>query len=156
MSSIDLNAPSIGYEAAALLDRLMSGVPAPHDPILIEPAGVVARQSTDITAVNDADLAEALSFIRRNALAGITVQDVTEHLCISRATLERRFARQLGRTPKEEILRIQLDQVKRLLERTQHPLYEIAELTGFKTASHLSVVFKRVFRCSPSQYREQR
>ena len=155
MSSIDLNAPRIGYEAAVLLDRMMAGEQPPGRPILIEPAGVMTRQSTDIAAVDDEDLADALSFIRRNALAGITVEDVLEHVCVSRATLERRFAQRLGRTPREEILRVQLDQVKRLLEHTDQSLRKIADGTGFKTASHLSVVFKRAVGCSPSEYRRR-
>ena len=52
MSSVAPNPVRIGYEAAALLDRLMAGAKAPSAPILIPPLGVVARQSSDITRID--------------------------------------------------------------------------------------------------------
>jgi len=155
MSSIDLNATRIGYEAAALLDRLMAGEPKPEAPVFIKPAGVVVRQSTDIFAVKDPEVASALSYIRRHATEGIKVADVLEHLCLSRATLERRFAVAIGRSPKDEICRVRLEQVKQLLALTDYVLPQIAKLTGFKTAAHMSVVFKRQAGVSPSQFREE-
>ncbi|MHB8902033.1 MAG: XylR family transcriptional regulator [Thermoguttaceae bacterium] len=154
MSSIDLNVARIGYEAAALLDRLMAGEPKPAEPILIKPAGVVARQSTDICAIDDADVATALRFIRHHAIEGIKVADVLDRLCVSRATLERRFTAAIGRSPGEEIRRVRLEQVKQLLTLTDYVLPQIAERTGFKTAAHLSVVFKRQTGLSPSQFRQ--
>jgi LacI family transcriptional regulator len=153
MSSIDPNAARIGYEAAVLLDDLMHGIAQPQNPIFIEPAGVVARQSTDVSAIEDPELAAALTFIRHNAMRGIVVEDILSFLSISRATLERRFTRSIGRTPKEEIVRVQLEHVKRLLTLTDDSLMEIADLTGFKTCSHLSVVFKRNTGLSPNQFR---
>lgn len=155
MSSIDLNLARIGYEAAALLDRLMAGDPKPEKPAFIKPAGVVVRQSTDIFAVDDREVANALSFIRRHATEGIKVAHVLEHLCLSRATLERRFAAAIGRSPKDEICRVRLEQVKQLLAHTDYVLPQIAGLTGFKTAAHLSVVFKRQTGLSPGQFREE-
>jgi LacI family transcriptional regulator len=153
LSSVDPNAARIGYEAAVLLDDLMHGLPQPKSPIFVEPAGVVARQSTDITAIDDPELSAALTYIRHNAMRGIAVENILSFLSISRATLERRFTRLLGRTPKEEIVRVQLEQVKRLLTLTDDTLSEIADLTGFKTNSHLSVAFKRNTGLSPMQYR---
>ncbi|MCF7668793.1 MAG: XylR family transcriptional regulator, partial [Verrucomicrobia bacterium] len=43
----------VGYEAAALLERLMNGESRPSRPILISPSGVVTRRSTDVLAVED-------------------------------------------------------------------------------------------------------
>ena len=52
LSSISRSAWKVGYEAAALLDRLMAGNPAPEHDILIPPDGLVARLSTDTIAVD--------------------------------------------------------------------------------------------------------
>jgi LacI family transcriptional regulator len=155
MSSIDPNAARIGYEAAVLLDSMMHGVAQPQKPIFIEPAGVVARQSTDVTATVDTELATALTYIRHNAMRGLVVEDILAYLSISRATLERRFAQLLGRTPKEEIVRVQIEQVKRLLTLTDESLTDIADHTGFKTCSHLSVAFKRNVGMPPTEFRER-
>ena len=61
LSSISLNAQRIGYEAAALLDRMMSGQPPPQEGVVVHPEGVVSRRSTDILMVSDPDVAEALA-----------------------------------------------------------------------------------------------
>ncbi|MBN1590603.1 MAG: DNA-binding transcriptional regulator [Pirellulales bacterium] len=155
MSSIDVNIENLGYEAAALLDRLMAGEPAPREPVSVHPAGIVVRQSTDTLAVDDCDIVEALRFIRHHAHEGISVADLVKNLNISRATLERRFGETLGRTPKEEILRVSIEKAKRFLTLTDYTLQRIAGLCGFKTASHFGVVFKRVTGMSPKAFRDQ-
>ena len=53
MSSIALNTEKAGYEAAQLLDKLMSGEKQTKKIIVAEPTHVVTRQSTDIIAVED-------------------------------------------------------------------------------------------------------
>ena len=73
------------------------------------------RRSTDMLAVEDADLAAAVRFIREHACDGITVADVVGKLPLSRRVLESRFERVLGRTPHAEILRVRLERVKQLL-----------------------------------------
>src|SRR5207248_10272556 len=53
LSSVIINDQQRGYEAAALLDQMMSGRPAPQEVIYVEPAGVMTRASTDIMAIED-------------------------------------------------------------------------------------------------------
>ena len=76
LSSVMINDHQRGYEAAALLDRMMSGQPPPKDPIYIEPAGVATRASTDIMAIDDQPIVKALRFLRDNACHAISVDDV--------------------------------------------------------------------------------
>jgi len=59
LSSIDINAREIGYQAAMLLDKRMNGQDVPT-PIITEPSHVVVRQSTDIIAISDPHVARAL------------------------------------------------------------------------------------------------
>ena len=53
LSSVNHDLERVGYEGAALLDRLMQGEAAPERPVLIPPRGVTTRQSTDTAAVSD-------------------------------------------------------------------------------------------------------
>ncbi len=154
LSSVRQDPERVGYEAAALLDRLLDGEVPPTEPILVEPLGVVDRQSTDVVAVGDADVAAAVHFIRVSACDGIQVDDVLRHVQISRSTLERRFARLLGRSPKAEILRVRLDRVKHLLSMTDYPLARIAQLTGFAYVESMCYRFKCTFGQTAGQYRE--
>lgn len=155
LSSIDPGASTIGHRAAALLDDLMRGAAAGAEPIWVPPRGVVTRQSTDTLAIEDEDLARALSFIRERACEGIGVEDVVENVGISRATLERKFAACLKTTPRQAILRVQMERVKCLLTETTYSLEKIAGWTGYKSQSHLSVAFKREFGLTPGEFRNE-
>ena len=98
-------------------------------------------------------MAAAVHFIRGHACDGIQVGDVLQHVQISRSTLERRFTKLLGRSPKAEILRVQLDRVKHLLSMTDYPLARIAELAGFEYMESMCECFKRVTGQTPGEYR---
>ncbi|QEL20784.1 XylR family transcriptional regulator [Limnoglobus roseus] len=153
LSSVAPNAARAGAEAAALLDRVLTGAPVPPAAHLIPPVGVIHRQSTDILAVDDPDVAAAVRFIRANAPRGIGVADVLRAVPVSRRVLEARFSKVLGHTPHEEIVRVQLGRAKELLVQTDLPLAAIADRVGFAHAGHLSVVFKKATGQSPGEYR---
>ncbi len=155
LSSVTPNAHRAGYEAATLLDRLMSGKSVAATAHLIAPLGIAARQSTDVLAVDDRDVARAVQFIREHACEGINVADVLRAVPLSRRVLEQRFQRLLGCTPREEILHVRLARVKQLLGETDLPLYLVAERTGFEHVEYLSVVFKRETGRTPTAWRSE-
>lgn len=153
LSSVISNTHRTGYEAAALLDRMMSGVKVEPEALLIKPFGIKTRQSTDTLAIDDADVAAAVRFIRENAWKGINVSDVLREVPVTRRSLESRFRKILGRTPHEEITRLKIDRVRQLLVETDLPLSAIARRTGFQHDEYLSVAFKKSVGVSPSQFR---
>ena len=153
LTSVVPNAPRTGYEAAALLDQMMAGQHVPPEAHLIPPLGIETRQSTDVLAIDDPDIAAALRFIREQACSGIQVGDVLRQVPLSRRMLESRFRRRLGRTPHEEITRLRIDRVKQLLAETDLSLAEIAGRAGFEHVEYLSVAFKREVGLTPGGYR---
>jgi LacI family transcriptional regulator len=155
LSSVVPDTLRIGYEAAALLDRLMAGGRAPAKPILISPLEVVSRRSTDVLALDDPHLAAGLRFIREHAFEPITVNEVARAAGMSRRVFERRFVAQMGRPPKAEVLRLRLERVKQLLAETDWSLAEIAERTGFKYGEYLHTVFTEKVRITPGKFRRQ-
>jgi LacI family transcriptional regulator len=155
LSSVAHDLKRIGYEAAGLLDAIMAGQSRPTGEVLVEPTGVIGRQSTDILALPDEKVARALRFIREHGCDGIDVDDVVRAVGVHRATLTRRFEKHLGRSPKAEIMRLQLDRVKQLLRETDFTLSRIADLAGFRHAEYMSVIFKRKTGRTPGAYRKQ-
>ncbi len=158
MSSIDPAAERIGFEAAELLDTIIGGAKPPEQSYLVSPAGVITRTSTDIIAVAEPVVAKALRYIREYPGNGITVDQVLDYLArdnmlVSRCTLERRFVVVVGFSPYQEINRVRLNRIKRLLRNTQYPLKRIAEITGFKAESHLNRFFKRYQGQTPGSFR---
>ncbi len=158
LSSIQTNARQTGYMAAELLDRMMAGEPLPLEGQvhLIEPIGLKVRLSSDVLAVEDKYVSEAVRFIRNHAYEDIQVQDILNQVPVSRRMLESRFQKALGRTPHEEILAVKLKLVKKLLVETKLSLADIAERSGFKHTEYMSVAFKRAFGIRPGQYRRNK
>ncbi len=155
LSSIATNAFQSGYKAAEQLERLMSGDKPETLSLRIEPVGVVTRQSTDVLAMTDKNVAAALSYIRTHACDGITVEQVLKQAFASRSQLEKKFRRYIGRSPQAEIRRVQVARIRQLLFETNFPLKRIAELAGFEHVEYMCVVFKRITGESPGAYRKR-
>ncbi|MFP4353828.1 MAG: substrate-binding domain-containing protein [Phycisphaerae bacterium] len=153
LSSIDHGTRRIGFEAAALLDRLMDGQAPPGEDVRVPPEGVIVRQSTSTLAIEDVDVARAVRFIRENIADGIGPKDVIAALPVARRTLETGFRRCLGRTIGQEVMRVRIARVKHLLIETELAMPEICELAGFSYPSQLSKAFKREVGQAPSDYR---
>lgn len=155
LSSVQFNAEKTGYEAADLLARLMSGEKLNENFTFISPLGIVSRQSSDIVAVEDQEIAETLRFIRENAPYGLTVDQVLRAIPMSRAALDQRMRAAIGRTVKAEILRVQMDQVKHLMAETDLSLSQIADRTGFKHPQYMAELFKKKCGKTPGAYRKE-
>jgi len=155
LSSVAFNPEHVGYEAAALLDRMMKGARPPRRPVLVPPLAAVTRQSSDILAIADPYVARALHFIRRNACDGINVRSVLEEVPLSRRALEHRFRKFLGRTPKEEIRRLQVDRIRELLSGTDLSVARISDQLGFHQPAYLSAVFRKATGRTPAQFRRE-
>lgn len=153
LSSVIPNTHRTGYEAARLLDEMMSGRKVMGHTHLIPPVGIATRQSTDVLAIDDRNVARAVHYIRQHACDGITVQNVLKAVPQSRRLLESRFQKLIGRTPHEEIIRIKLNRVKQLLTETSLTLEQIAERSGFSHVEYLTVAFKREVGMPPSKFR---
>jgi LacI family transcriptional regulator len=136
-----------------LLALLMKGHPAPEPMQYIPPLGVVTRQSTDVTAIQDPRVASAMCFIREHACEGIGVEDVLDHVLVSRSVLQHLFRQVLDKTILSAITDARLHRVKQLLVETSMPLTAIAQRTGFSYDSYLSSLFKQKTGRTPSSYR---
>jgi LacI family transcriptional regulator len=155
LSSIDANHFGVGFEAAALLDRMLKGEEARRSRKLLEPVGMVVRSSTQRWGVHDPGLAAALSVIHERACKGASVDDVVAKVGLSRRTLERRFRDYVGRSIYEEILRVRIARVEELLGGTDLPIKSIASEAGFSHPEHLSALYRARGGRSPTEYRNQ-
>jgi len=153
LSSIAIDSDRIGYEAARLLDNMIHRRKQTNSQTTFDPGEVIVRQSTDVVACDDPEVAAAIRFIRQHVCHRVTVDDVLKHVRISRATLYKRFKRIVGRSPKQEILILQMKHAKMLLRATDKPIYEIAEQLGFEEAKYFNTVFHKHTGFTPMKYR---
>ena len=156
LTSVDLGGYAAGYAAARVLDRLMSGRNVQRHWIVVEPKGLVCRQSSDVFAVHDAEVQAALRFIHEHACDSICIHDVSQAVSISQTTLQRRFRSFLGRSVHDEIDRVRIERACCLVTRTDLPLTKISLQLGFKQVGYLTKVFRRHLGRTPSEYRQER
>ena len=154
LTSIDIDIEAAAFKAAALLDKMIHS--HPPFPRRIIPCGVkeiVERESTQDRRGTGRIIALAREFIRTQACSGIGVPDVARHLNVSRRTLEQRFHDRLGSTVLDEILRVRLEQVQRLLQETDNSIKDITFSCGFRSEIALKPLFKRRFGMTMTAWR---
>jgi LacI family transcriptional regulator len=154
LSSVELAPQRIGRLAMRQLQRgLDEGAALSQRQTLLEPVGVVARQSSDPFAADDPTVTAALRYIRAHAHEPIQVTDVAREIGANRRSMERAFKRSVGITPYQMIIREHIELSKRLLAAGEIPICRIAEQCGFSYQHHFSTVFRRVIGQTPSRYR---
>lgn len=153
LSSVALDLEKAGYEAARILDCLMCHRRSRDHIVYVEPTHVAARRSSDFIAQEDPVLATALQMIRDHAQFGIGVPEVVETVGVPRRTLERRFARAVGRSILGEIARNRIENAKRLLLETDLPCRNVGTVAGFGSLKSFTRAFRLAVRCTPGRFR---
>ncbi|MDT8392066.1 MAG: substrate-binding domain-containing protein [Lentisphaeria bacterium] len=156
LSSVDMNDREYGCQAVCRLRRLINGEPAPPGPLMIPPTGVHIRRSTDVLAVDDPIVARALRFMWDHVKQPVTVDDVADHMAVSRRKLERAFRNTLGRGVNVELRRKRLEIARELLRATELTVADIADTTGIGSASYLHRTFQRQYGMTPAQFRQKK
>lgn len=155
LSSIDVQSEKTGFEAAALLDRMMAGKKI--DPISpTKPRGIVIRHSTDILFANDPLVAKALRAVREFAADEKCSSRVLESLGVSRIVLSPRLKNAIGRTLNEQIQHERIQQAIKRMKETNEPLKYIAIQCGFQNIQYFTRVFREITGETPASYREAR
>jgi len=85
----------------------------------------------------------------------ITVQDVADHVGLSRSQLFRVFEVCEGASPKEVLTALRIRHACRLLAQTDMSLEDTAQQVGLASAQRLGVMFREKLGISPGAYRRQ-
>jgi len=159
LSSVDQSARRIGYEAAAVLDRMIhrrasagTGAGPPRQTV-IPPIGVVARASTDTMATADETVQLVLERLRTYPWERPDVAALAAEACVCRSTLEQRFREVVGRSIHEAFVRQRAAAVRRLVVETDLPLKAIAARTGFCSVQYMTTFLHRHTGLTPARLR---
>jgi LacI family transcriptional regulator len=115
----------------------------------------MARRSSELLAIDDVTVADAVRWIRAHACERVTVPMVAHAVGGGRQGLERRFRRVLDRSVQQEVRRVRVELAKVLLRTTRADLVEVAKRSGFTTAALLNVAFQRELGMPPGVYRRR-
>lgn len=108
---------------------------------------------TDRTAVPFRELRAPVDYISANFASPISVKALASACNISVSALERRFRKHLGRTPRQYITEVRLDNARQMLRETDKPIGTIALETGFADHSHLTRAYRKHFGSTPREER---
>lgn len=86
----------------------------------------------------------------------VDLSELAEEFFVSRHHLSREFRRHTGTTVISYVNDLRIDQARRLLVETEHPIGHIAEEVGFTTVTHFNRVFRERTGCTPRSIRAER
>ncbi len=154
LSSIGQSVERGGYDAAALIERMIDNPEGQFGDVVVEPTGVVTRQSTDVYASDDAYISVVLKHIHGNSDTRMSVDDVVGLVPLSRRLLETRFKNVTGLSVYSYMLKVRIDKLAQRLLTSDETIIEIALEMGFPDYKNISRQFKNIKGCTPSRYRE--
>ncbi|MCM5529339.1 two-component regulator propeller domain-containing protein [Parasegetibacter sp. NRK P23] len=117
----------------------------------------VGLPKSEVLSEREEFLQKALNFIYENLdNQQLSVEVLSTHLFISRASLYNKLMEYVGVTPVEFIRSVKLEKAKELLERTDKTITEVAYETGFTNANYFTKVFRAAYHMTPSEFRAEK
>ncbi|MCE5326951.1 MAG: substrate-binding domain-containing protein [Planctomycetaceae bacterium] len=156
LSSVDLDYPRLGREAAVILDKLMQGGPRAKQPVVIPPRAVVCRRSSDIMASEHPEVAKALRHMWLNCgNVALDVPGIVSVTAMSKTGLNLAFRKHLNRSIGRLLLEIRLKRAQELMATTDLKMRQIAARCGFLAANTLRSVLLRETGMGPRAWRQK-
>ena len=162
LSSIQPDFEQEGYLAAEILSAMMKSPRTSQTPqtfqtsqtFLVGVKAVIRRESTAELSTSGKLVQKAVAYLRKHALEGIGVPDVVAHLKVSRRLADLRFRELQHTSIGDEITRIRLAEVQRLLRSTKEPIDSIAAQCGYANPNYLKNLFRKRFSMSMRDFRK--
>ncbi|MDQ8192343.1 AraC family transcriptional regulator [Roseibacillus persicicus] len=152
LTSISRSSVEVGYRTAALLDQLIQGIEPTEQEILVPPAKVYARQSTDMHYCSDELVAQAIAYMTNRLNRDFGISDVADAVNVSRRKLEMRFASALGSSPRSYLTKLRVQRAQALLELDpKRTIQSLVGDCGFRSRQTFYESFKRVVGHSPER-----
>ena len=156
LSSVLPDFQSGGYLAAKLLDTAIQSPSAKPVTVRYGPIGLIRRQSTRRFAFKSALINRAMDLIAERALdSGFHTRDLLHELHCSRSLLEMRFREEVGRSIREEILRLRFEKALSLLANPTQTITAIPSLCGYSSEAFFKRLFKKNTGLSMREWRRQ-
>jgi AraC family transcriptional regulator len=103
--------------------------------------------------IHFARLQAVLGYIHEHLAGDLSAQMLADRAQVSLAHFRRLFQEAMGAPPHRYILAARLEQARKLLTMTTHPISRIAGDCGFSSQSHLTASFRAAHAATPAEYR---
>lgn len=121
--------------------------------------GIINRFVSYVFEFNDVKHADIIykitAYVKSNYMKKITLEDIADHVFLSKTYLSRIFKEEMKVTLSKYINKIRIDKSKLLLLDSSLSLADVANLTGFDDQSYYSKTFRNITGMSPGRYKEK-
>jgi LacI family transcriptional regulator len=155
LSSVNLDVEKGGYEAAGLMQQMITGAKTSSYNVIIKPTHIITRSSTDIYSTNDKHILNALKYIHLNIDKNLKVAHVLKAALLSRRSLEKRFIHVTGYPVYKYIYNLRIEKFMQKLTETDKTITEIAHELGLDDTKNISRLFKQIKGITPLEYRNK-
>jgi two-component system response regulator YesN len=109
----------------------------------------------EMAAQNNLIVERASEYIHNNyAQKGLTLNEVAQRNHVSPNYLSYLFKKNTGFNLWEYVIKLRMEESRRLILNTDLRRYEIAERVGYESPEHFSKIFKKYFGISPSEMKK--
>jgi len=109
----------------------------------------------DLAAQNNLIVEKAQEYVMANyAQKGLTLNEVAQRNHVSPNYLSYLFKKYTGTNLWEYVIKLRMEESKRLILTTDLRRYEISERVGYESPEHFSKIFKKYFGISPSEMKK--
>ena len=109
----------------------------------------LASQASDMASIRELQI-----WIADHVASRLSVDDLASRMAMGVRTFERVFTREVGTTPAQYVVRVRVEAARRLLERTDRGLKQVASAAGFGSVDVMRRAFVRVLGTTPRRYRD--
>lgn len=99
---------------------------------------------------------DAINFINSNYMNSITVNEIANHVNLSRSYLYKMFIKNLKVSPQKYLINLRMYKATLLLKNTKLPIGEVANKVGYTDSLLFSKTFSKYFSVSPLNYRNNK
>lgn len=146
LSSIATDFAEEGISAAAELDRMLRSPKAEQKRIALHcrtRCSFVQRMSTSVLAPGLQLVNRALEYISTHADESLTIEEIVNHLHVSKRLLYLRFSEFSDKSLHETIVEHRLNVLKHKLASSRQSICTITSECGFANPTHIKTLFKR-------------
>jgi len=100
-------------------------------------------------------ISEAKAYIQENYSRRLTVEDIANHVYLSKSYLSRIFKEEAGDSLTAYINKVRIEKSMTYLANKSLSLVDISNMAGFEEQSYFTKVFKSVTGATPAKFREK-
>ncbi|MDE1205621.1 helix-turn-helix domain-containing protein [Tenacibaculum larymnensis] len=95
------------------------------------------------------------AILQTNLHEQISIQQLARKVLLNQNVLKNEFKKLFDETIFNYAKKLRMEKAKNLLTHTQRPIYEVADMVGYKNPTHFTAAFKKFEKVTPKEFRKK-